>query len=327
MVRTCWLPAPATANPPLSPRFDLVSRGCVTELHLLREVPLKSRLEIDPKPVPSSDAKYKFLGRFVGTALLRRHVIGLPLCKFLFRALLDAGDSRLSVEDLDDVDAELAASMRWVLANSVSGVLDETFTAVPEGGGPPVLLKEGGDSIALSDENKAEWVALRVSYRLKYAVAEQTASLVRGFSDVIAPALLERFTPHNLESLLCGSPSIDVDGQSRAPRRRGVAVDNSAPPRPPPAPPHRPQPANPYPPPPVIRAYTLYEGGLGERDRLVQWLWAYLRKCTQEQRRAWLMYVERTALGCAPTYYHCSCAATAATTLMSLTNSPGLSGT
>ena len=230
----CWPPPPPTANPPLSPRFDLVSRGCVTELHLLREVPLKSRLEIDPKPVPSSDAKYKFLGRFVGTALLRRHVIGLPLCKFLFRALLDADDSRLSVEDLDDVDAELAASMRWVLANSVSGVLDETFTAVPEGGGPPVLLKEGGDSIALSDENKAEWVALRVSYRLKYAVAEQTASLVRGFSDVIAQALLERFTPHNLESLLCGSPSIDVDGQSRAPspwcRRRQLRGALSFPP-------------------------------------------------------------------------------------------------
>lgn len=53
-----------------------------------------------------------------------------------------------------------------------------------------VPLKEGGDSIAVTQENKREFVQLSAQYRLHSSIKEQIDSLLGGFYEIIPKDLI-----------------------------------------------------------------------------------------------------------------------------------------
>ena len=90
----------------------------------------------------------------------------------------------------------------------------QTFTVVEERFGEMVTidLKPGGADIAVTDENKKEYVDLAVEYYISKRVKDQFDAFMSGFNELIPQDLINVFDERELESLIGGmsKPEIDV---------------------------------------------------------------------------------------------------------------------
>merc|ERR1712013_234167 len=92
-----------------------------------------------------------------------------------------------SLEDLESVDPELYRGLQWLLDNDVTDVVLQNFTVEHQSFDQVTNfpLKENGDSIPVTEENKAEYVKLYVDYRLFNAVEPQLKAFFQGFYDLV----------------------------------------------------------------------------------------------------------------------------------------------
>ncbi|KAH9978986.1 hypothetical protein BGW80DRAFT_709414 [Lactifluus volemus] len=74
-----------------------------------------------------------------------------------------------------------------------------------------VPLKENGESIPVTLENKREFVQLSAQYRLYVSIKDQLEHLLSGFYEIIPKDLIAIFNEKELELLISGTPDIDVD--------------------------------------------------------------------------------------------------------------------
>jgi len=67
---------------------------------------------------------------------------------------------KIALSDLESVDAELYRSMKWMLDNDITDVIDATFSLQETRFGELVTieLKPGGVDIGVTEENKQEFV-------------------------------------------------------------------------------------------------------------------------------------------------------------------------
>ena len=77
----------------------------------------------------------------------------------------------------------------------------------------------------MTNHNRAEYVALVLKERLFDRVRPQLQALLRGFHDLLPPALLTVFSHGELELMLCGLPSINV-GDWKANTQYLLTADN-----------------------------------------------------------------------------------------------------
>ena len=91
-------------------------------------------------------------------------------------------------------------------------MIDETFTTMEERFGEMVTidLKPGGADVAVTQENKKEYVDLVVEYRISKRVKEQFDAFMSGFSELIPQDLINVFDERELELLIGGMSEIDV---------------------------------------------------------------------------------------------------------------------
>ena len=71
-------------------------------------------------------------------------------------------------------------------------------------------LKPGGADVAVTQENKKEYVDLVVEYRISKRVKEQFDAFMSGFSELIPQDLINVFDERELELLIGGMSEIDV---------------------------------------------------------------------------------------------------------------------
>ena len=64
-----------------------------------------------------------------------------------------------SVSDMESIDPDFYKSLRWMLDNSIDGVIDQTFSIEEEkfGETETIDLIPDGQNIAVTDENKEEY--------------------------------------------------------------------------------------------------------------------------------------------------------------------------
>jgi HECT-domain (ubiquitin-transferase) len=96
--------------------------------------------------------------------------------------------------------------------NNITDVLDDTFTTVEERFGEMVTieLKPGGAAVAVTEENKKEYVDCVVEYRISKRVKDQFDAFMSGFSELIPQELINVFDERELELLIGGMSEIDV---------------------------------------------------------------------------------------------------------------------
>ena len=96
--------------------------------------------------------------------------------------------------------------------NDITDAIDETFTITEERLGEVVAieLKPGGGDIAVTEDNKKDYVDAVVAYRLSKYIKDQFEAIVSGFDELIPQNLITVFDERELDFLISGMSEIDV---------------------------------------------------------------------------------------------------------------------
>uniref|UniRef100_A0AAV1T8G4 HECT-type E3 ubiquitin transferase n=1 Tax=Peronospora matthiolae TaxID=2874970 RepID=A0AAV1T8G4_9STRA len=154
---------------------------------------------------------FRGAGRLLGRALLEGQLMKAHLALPVLKHLLGVP---ISFSDLEFFDQEVHNSLKWMKENNGVDALGLDFTVTNRklnGEVETIELKEGGKDIELTDENKQEYIYLRLRYIMLDSYAEQLQHLMAGVFEVIPQELILVFDYQELELVLCGVPSIDVD--------------------------------------------------------------------------------------------------------------------
>ncbi|CDQ91713.1 unnamed protein product, partial [Oncorhynchus mykiss] len=116
--------------------------------------------------------------------------------------------------DMESEDYPFFQGLVYLLENNVSTLGYElTFsTEVQEFGVCEVRdLKPNGGNIIVTEENKKEYVHLVCQMKMTGAIRKQLSAYLEGFYEIIPKRLISIFTEQELELLISGLPTIDID--------------------------------------------------------------------------------------------------------------------
>lgn len=153
---------------------------------------------------------FKFIGRVLGLGIFHRRFLDAYFIVSFYKMILH---KKITLADLESVDAELHRGLSWMLENDITDVIDDTFSTMEERFGEMVTvdLKPGGREVVVTEDNKKEYVDLVTSYRIEKRVAEQFEAFMSGFNELIPQELINVFDERELELLIGGMSEIDVD--------------------------------------------------------------------------------------------------------------------
>ncbi|KAH9063727.1 hypothetical protein EDB83DRAFT_2382646 [Lactarius deliciosus] len=162
---------------------------------------------------------FKFIGRVLGLGIFHRRFLDAYFIVSFHKMILK---KKVTLADLESVDAELHRGLTWMLENDITDIIDETFTTMEERFGEMVTidLKPGGADVPVTEENKKEYVDRVVEYRISKRVKEH------GFSELIPQELINVFDERELELLIGGMSEIDVDDWTKFTDYRGYEVND-----------------------------------------------------------------------------------------------------
>jgi len=190
---------------------------------------------------------FRFFGRLLGKSLLDAQTCAAPLASYIFKHLTA---KPVVFDDIEAVDPELYRQLKWLVENEGVEDLDLDFTVMQEvfGSTQVIELKPGGADEEVTDENKLEYVTtiplltffviiikallliqfrfffffflfcynfryvrLKMEHMMLGSCSEQLRALLAGFYDVVPLSLASVLSAKELELLLCGLPTINVD--------------------------------------------------------------------------------------------------------------------
>ncbi|CAH1112298.1 unnamed protein product [Psylliodes chrysocephalus] len=168
-------------------------------------------LQINPDSSvnPEHLSYFHFVGRILGIAVFHNHQLEGGFTLPFYKQLLN---KQITLQDIEGVDPELHRSLTWMLENNINGVLDTTFSVENNSFGIIKVheLKADGASVAVTEENKREYVKLYVNYRFMRGIEQQFLALQKGFSELIPSTSLRPFDERELELVISGIGSIDI---------------------------------------------------------------------------------------------------------------------
>ena len=153
---------------------------------------------------------FKFAGRVIGKAVNDRQLLDVYFTRSFYKHILG---KKVDYKDMEAVDLEFYNSLKWMLENDITDVLDYTFSVESEDFGKRKVidLKDNGSSISVTNENKEEYVRLMAEHKLTDAFKDQITAFLSGFHEIVPPKLVSIFDEAELELLISGVPDIDID--------------------------------------------------------------------------------------------------------------------
>ena len=131
---------------------------------------------------------FKFAGRVIALALIRKVQVGIVFDRVFFQQL--AG-KKVSVEDIRDTDPVFYSSCKRILEMDPDEVdqdaLALTFIVEADNFGSKniVELLPDGKNISVNSKNRVNYVARLVQYHFVDSVKDQVAQFTQGFDDIM----------------------------------------------------------------------------------------------------------------------------------------------
>ncbi|XP_059901764.1 E3 ubiquitin-protein ligase HECW1-like [Gadus macrocephalus] len=198
---------------------------------------------------------FRFSGRILGLGLIHHYLLDVFFTRPFYKALL-----RLATDlsDLEYLDEEFHQSLQWMKDNTITDILDLTFTVNEEVFGQVTEreLKSGGSHIQVTEKNKKDYIERMVRWRAERGVGQQNEALVRGFYEVVDSRLVSVFDARELELVIAGTAEIDLSDW---------------------------------------RSHTEYRGGYHDSHVVMRWFWAAVECFNNEQRLRLLQFVTGTS--------------------------------
>eukprot|EP00090_Calanus_glacialis_P033719 TRINITY_DN5609_c0_g1_i7.p1 TRINITY_DN5609_c0_g1~~TRINITY_DN5609_c0_g1_i7.p1 ORF type:complete len:730 (-),score=261.08 TRINITY_DN5609_c0_g1_i7:104-2266(-) len=155
-----------------------------------------------------STQHYFFIGRILGKALYENMLVELPLATFFLSKLLGQTLINVDIDHLDSLDPELYKNLLYLKTydGDVQDLgLDFTIAVEDFGENRIELLKADGDDIAVTNENRIEYIHLVADYKLNKQIKQQCNAFRAGLSDVIGLDWLRMFSSKELSTLISGA--------------------------------------------------------------------------------------------------------------------------
>lgn len=238
--------------------FQVLARGMFDPNYALWEPVAADKTTFHPSRLSGINDQhlsfFKFIGRIIGKALYEGRVLDCHFSRAVYKKMLG---KETSLRDMESMDIDYYKSLLWILENDITDVISEDFSVVSEDFGAErvIDLIPNGRNIAVTEENKHEYVQKLVEYRLSGSVAEQLEHFLRGFHDIIPADLISIFNEQELELLISGLPEIDVDDW---------------------------------------KANTTYHGYNASSPQIV-WFWRMIRGMSNEERAKMLQFITGTS--------------------------------
>ncbi|KAG0058420.1 hypothetical protein BGZ89_001298 [Linnemannia elongata] len=239
--------------------FFLLSHEMFNPFYCLFEYSAHDNYTLQINPHSSINSEhlnyFKFIGRVVGLAIFHRRLLDAFFIVSFYKMILK---KKVTLADLESVDADVYRNLNWLLDDENGAeTLDTTFSTNDERFGEIVTidLKEGGQDIAVTEENKKEYVDLMTEWRITRRVEEQFKAFAEGFHQLIPQELVTVFDERELELLMGGISEIDCDDWKKHTDYRG---------------------------------YT-------EQDEVVQWFWKCIRTWDSEKKARLLQFTTGTS--------------------------------
>jgi len=168
---------------------------------------------------------FKFIGRVIGKALHDGQLLDAHFTRSFYKHILGLP---ISYHDMEAIDPEYYKNLKWILDNDITDTLELTFALQTEEFGvmKVIDLKPNEKNVAVTNENKEEYVRLVTENKMSNSIKDQIKAFLEGFHEMIEPQLTSIFTPSELELLISGLPDIDVDDLRRNTEYRNYTVDS-----------------------------------------------------------------------------------------------------
>lgn len=198
---------------------------------------------------------FRFVGRVIGKAIYDGQHFDAYFTRSFYKHMLGLA---VVFEDIQSVDPQYFKSMKQLIdLDVVSAELDFNFTAelMRFGQLQEVELKPGGRDIVVTNENKMEYIQLITANRMTTQIKPQIDAFLEGFHELIGPKMLSIFNADELELLISGMPTIDLDD---------------------------------------LRANTIYHT-YHASDQNIKWFWEALTSLSEEETAKFLQFVTGTS--------------------------------
>jgi E3 ubiquitin-protein ligase HUWE1 len=122
---------------------------------------------------------FKFIGRIIGKALYEGRVLDCHFSRAVYKRILGKA---VSVKDMESLDPDYYKSLVWMLENDITDIITETFSVDNDKFGVVETIDfiPNGRNIAVTEENKHEYVRLMVEWKLTGSVKEQLDVFLKG---------------------------------------------------------------------------------------------------------------------------------------------------
>lgn len=122
---------------------------------------------------------FKFIGRIIGKALYEGRVLDCHFSRAVYRRILGKA---VSIKDMESLDPDYYKSVVWMLENDITDIITETFSVDNDKFGVVETIDfiPDGRNIAVTEENKHEYVRLMVEWKLTGSVKEQLDEFLKG---------------------------------------------------------------------------------------------------------------------------------------------------
>uniref|UniRef100_A0A1Y1KR63 Ubiquitin-protein ligase E3A n=2 Tax=Photinus pyralis TaxID=7054 RepID=A0A1Y1KR63_PHOPY len=212
-----------------------------------------------------SDAQFTLVGIVLGLAIYNNIILAVNFPMVIYRKLMG---KRGSFEDLLDWNPTLYNSLKQMLTYTEPD-LEEVFMQTFRISYTDVFgtmihhdLKEDGDNVNVTQENKHEFIDLYADFLLNKSVEKQFRAFYRGFQMVTDESPLELlFRPEEIELLICGSKNFDFD---------------------------------------ALEGSTEYDGGYTNESQVIKDFWSIVHSLSLEDKRKLLQFTtgsDRVPLG------------------------------
>ena len=160
------------------------------------------------------------------------------------------------MNDLAEIDSKLTNSLRWMKDNNNIEDLQQPFTYEVEVMGQ-IFTRElipNGSNIIVTEDNKDTFITRLYEMKIRNEISAEISAFLRGFDLIISPAVLSVFSPSELQLLIVGVPTIDVQEMNK---------------------------------------HAEYIGYTKEDDQ-IKWLWEILGEFSQKELGAFLFFISGT---------------------------------
>jgi len=154
---------------------------------------------------------FKFCGRVVAKAVYDNKLLDAYFTRSFYKHIL--GKS-VHYTDMEAEDYQFYQGLVFLLNNSIEDLgYDLNFSVEMQVFGANEIhdLKEDGRNILVTEETKREYVKLVCQEKMTASIRLQIDSFLEGFYEIIPKRLISIFDEQELELLIAGLPSIDIE--------------------------------------------------------------------------------------------------------------------